>query len=515
MNQSRVTAATRYRELDRFRRPALDRAREMAKLSIPSLMPPEGFNYSQRLYQPYQDVMPRLNTNLASRLTTAFLPPGQPAFRLGVDPAILMQNGTDTLPPDVELGLTKTEKIIMGEINRLNWRDGTNTAALHLLICGNVLEQMLPDNSVRHYRLDQYVVVRDPAGRMIELIVCEALDRETLPDDLKAMSVPKAPYQSKQADTKANTVELYTWAKWDLKAGVWHVQQELGDEIIQSSVGDFKKLPFNALMWAFVIGEHYGRSKMEEHSGGAMSIEALSKALIDGSAMASRNITLVRPNAAGGINLRRRLAQANNGEVVVANPDDVEPLEFKNSAGMQFVAQHLQTLVQEMSKSFVALSAAQRQAERVTAFEFRKMVEELEGALGGVYSRLSGEWMGWRIERLMTQLAAQKKIPDGLIGRTQPTILTGLEALGREAEVARVSTAFQFVQGIPPEITQAYIKWSELLTKAFNGLQLPDSVRSDAEAQQIMQQQAAMKAAQAAAPQLAKAAGDAVNQQGA
>ena len=76
-----------------------------------------------------------------------------------------------------------------------------------------------------------------------------------------------------------------------------------------------------------------------------------------------------------------------------------------------------------------------------------------------------------------------------------------LEALGREQDVTRVQAALQFLQGMPPDVL-AYVKWTELLGKAFYGLNLPDAVRTESEMQQMqqmqMQQQAMMGAGQTA-----------------
>ena len=49
-----MSASGRYEKLVTERELYLDRARECAELTIPSLLPYEGFTYSNDLYQPYQ-----------------------------------------------------------------------------------------------------------------------------------------------------------------------------------------------------------------------------------------------------------------------------------------------------------------------------------------------------------------------------------------------------------------------------------------------------------------------------
>ncbi len=46
---------------------------------------------------------------------------------------------------------------------------------------------------------------------------------------------------------------------------------------------------------------------------------------------------------------------------------------------------------------------------------------------------------------------------------------------------------------MPPEVL-GYVKWTELLGKAFYGLNLPDAVRTESEMQEMQQQQQMMQA---------------------
>ena len=121
--------------------------------------------------------------------------------------------------------------------------------------------------------------------------------------------------------------------------------------------------------------------------------------------------------------------------------------------------------------------------------------------LGGVYSQLNQAMQQTRLRRLIMQMKANAQLPNWPEGMVEPTILTGLEALGREQDVTRVQAALQFLQGMPPDVL-AYVKWTELLGKAFYGLNLPDAVRTESEMQQMqqmqMQQQAMMGAGQTA-----------------
>lgn len=487
------TARGRYESLKVRREPFLRRAREMASLTIPSLLPPEGYNGTQTLPETYSDLGARCVTHISSKLLMALLPPGVRTFRLSIPPELLLKNGLMHEDDETSRNLALTERIIDAEIERRNWRQPTNTGLQHLVVAGNVLEQILPDNTIRVYRLDQYVVVRTPSGKPIEIIIEEHLAPVSLPDHVKPLVTEK--------DLSNVTIPLYTWMKLD--GEVWKIHQEVGGQVVPGSKGTYKKLPYNPIRWTSVVGEDYGRGKCEEHRGALMAVEGLSKAVLDAAALASRHIIGVRPNAAGGLNLRKKIAEAKNGDIVVFNPEDVSFLQYQNTAGIQIAQQELMRITQDLAGAFLLASAYQRDAERVTATEVRRNAEELEGVLGGVYSQLSQEMQSSRLNRLILQMQGQSKLPAWPEGMVEPTITTGLEALGREKDVERVSTALSFLGGLPEQVLM-YVNWNTLLNKAFTGLGLPDAVRTDAEVQQMQQQQMAAQAATS----VAQAAGE-------
>lgn len=83
--EQNLTARARYSKLETIRQPYLDRARDSAEFTIPSLMVRDGYGSSTKLYTPYQGIGARGLNNLASKLLLALLPPNQPFFRLSLD----------------------------------------------------------------------------------------------------------------------------------------------------------------------------------------------------------------------------------------------------------------------------------------------------------------------------------------------------------------------------------------------------------------------------------------------
>jgi hypothetical protein len=460
-------------------------------------MPPEGHNEFALLPEPYQGLGARATVSLASRLMVAMYPPGKASFKLDVPPEARIQSGEMALTPDIEQGLVLSETLISAEIERKQWRRATNLALQYLLVTGNCLEYMQPDNTIRIFRLDQYCVSRDMQGDVIEIITEEYLSPESLPDAAKNMITSD--------DFSSNRVPLYTHIRRN-KRMEFDVYQEINSKRVPKSDGVYKVCPYNALRYTSVVGEDYGRGKIEEHLPDLRTIDALSKSLIDGAAMASRNVTMIRPNAAGGINLRRRIAKADNGDIIVGNPEDVVMLQFQNNNGMQLCAAELERQTREVSQAFLMGAATVRDSERTTAFEVRRMTEELEATLGGVYSQLSETMQQARMKRLIIQMQRGGQLPQWPDGLVEPVVLTGMEALGREQDVNKVQVALQFLQGMGPDMMK-YIKMDVLLGKAFHGLDLPDAVRNQQEVMEEQQEQARQAALAAGATAAAQQAG--------
>lgn len=159
-----------------------------------------------------------------------------------------------------------------------------------------------------------------------------------------------------------------------------------------------------------------------------------------------------------------------------------------------------------LSYAFLLNSAVQRGGERVTAEEIRYVAGELEDTLGGVYSLLTQELQLPLIRRIFSQLQSSGVLPEIPEGEIEPTITTGLEALGRGHDLSRLST---FLEMIVPFGEEAFsrINFQTLITRVASsvGIDTAGLVKSDEEIAQ--EQQAAQQA------MLEQAGGEAAVQQ--
>jgi len=207
--------AKRYTQLESDRTSFLDRAREVATLTIPTLMPPQGHSGSSLYSTPYQSIGARGVNNLASKLLMTLLPPNSPFFRLTMDDFDLQSLAGDDARGKVEEALARIERAAMQEIEATAVRVPVFEALKQLITSGNVLIHMPKDGGVRVFRLDRYVCQRDAMGNVLEIITKETVSPLMLPEEVqKLLTKPSEESQLKSVDlfTKVCRVDK----KWEV-----------------------------------------------------------------------------------------------------------------------------------------------------------------------------------------------------------------------------------------------------------------------------------------------------------
>lgn len=488
----------KYEQYATLRETFLNRARECAKVTIPTLVPPSGAGAYTDYPTPYQGVGARGVNNLASKLLLSLLPPNSPFFRLEVDDFTLQElSGEEGARAKVEEGLNKIERAVQSEIEQSGLRSPVFEAIKQLIVAGNVLVWLPKDGGTRVFRMDQYVVQRDPLGDVLTIIIKEQVSKSALEEDVRAMiSEAKTDLNSDNArkvDPK-ETCDLYTKLYRD--GDKWKMYQEIEGMIIPGSEGTYpkEKSPMLALRWTRVDGEDYGRSYVEEYLGDLVSLEGLSKAILETAAASSKVVFLVNPN---GVTRARDLAKAPNGAFVSGNANEVTVLQTEKRADLQIAQQLISQINDRLAFAFLMNTAIQRNGERVTAQEVRYMAQELEDALGGVYSILSQEFQTPLVNRLMDRMTKQKKLPALPKGVIRPAIVSGLEALGRGHDLSKYQTFLQNLQPLGPEAIAQFMNVGDYITRVGTslGIDMDGLVRSDEE---IIQQQQQAKAEQQA-----------------
>ena len=480
------SAGARYRQLEAKREPFLRRARDAAKLTIPSLMPPASHTGESKLPTPFQGLGARGVNNLSSKLLLALLPPNSPFFRLTIDDYSLEQlTQKEGMRAEVEEALGKIERAVQAEIETSAVRVTAGETLKQLLVAGNALLYLPYEGGAKMYRLDRYVVERDPMGNVLDLIVKESISPKALPEEIRD-EIEKGDLNPEK------TVDLYTRVtRVDNK---WEVYQEVKDKIIPCTQGTYPidKCPWIPLRFTKIDGEDYGRGYVEEYYGDLRSLESLTQAIVEGSAAAAKVLFLVNPN---GVTQQRTLAEAPNGAIRTGDANDVSVVQVEKFADFRIAFETINAISSRLSYAFLLNSAVQRGGERVTAEEIRYMASELEDALGGVYSILSLEFQLPLVKALMHRLEKQKRIPTLPKGTVRPTITTGLEALGRGHDLNKLDLFLQGVmQTFGPEVVAKYVNISDYLTRRATALGIDTKGLVKTEEELAAEQQQAQEA---------------------
>ena len=497
-----MTAKQRYDRLSSRRSQFLNSARQASDLTLPYLIREDELTSksSLRLPQPWQSTGAKGVVTLASKLMLALLPPQTSFFKLQVNDINLPQELGPEIRSELDLSMAKIERTIMESIAESGDRVIVHQALKHLVVAGNALVFMSKDG-LKLYPLNRYVVDRDGNGNVIEIVTKETVSKKLVKNFYPDLLKPGVVDDTTMPDDECI---IYTHVTRDNNRWVWH--QEMYDQILPKSQG---KAPIDANPWLVlrfnhVDGEVYGRGRVEEFLGDLKSLEALSQAIVEGSAAAAKVVFTVAPSST---TKPATLAKAGNGAIIQGRPDDIGVVQVGKTADFATAYQMIGSLTQRLNEAFLILNV--RDSERTTAEEVRMTQLELEQQLGGLFSLLTVEFLIPYLNRKLN--VAQKtgeipRLPKG--GIIRPTIVAGINALGRGQDRESLAQFLTVIaQTVGPEAIGQFVNTDEVIKRlaAASGIDVLNLVKSmdeqQAEQQQAMEQQEAMMMQQQA-PQM-------------
>ena len=197
------SALSRYQTLSADRQQYLDSARECARLTLPYLIVESGQAKGGSLPIPWQSVGAKGVNVLASKLMLSLFPVNTSFFKLQISDAELMQlpELTPEVRSEIDLSLSKLERIIHQQIAESSDRVMLHQAMKHLVVTGNVLI-FVGKKALKVYPLDRYVVNRDGDGNLIEVLTVESVHRTLLPAEFQKQ-LPDTQDQDSNADRKS------------------------------------------------------------------------------------------------------------------------------------------------------------------------------------------------------------------------------------------------------------------------------------------------------------------------
>lgn len=499
------TAEQMYTKCEGERHTYLDRARTCSKLTLPYIMPDDGFSSHSRLETPFQGIGARGVNNLASKLLLALLPPNAPSFRLNVDEYLLTQEGApEEILTEIENTLQRIEESVMDEISAQSYRVGLHEALKHLIITGNALIYLPDEGGLRVFHLDRFVIKRDPMGNILYMATKETVSHSALPEEMQeALNVYNKDFSEK--------CDLYT-AIYRCCEGFKVIQDIKGIPMPTEGTFPLDKCPYIPLRFSKIDGENYGRGYVEEYLGDLQSLETLTQAIVEGSAAAAKVLFLVNPN---GTTRPRTLAESPNGAITQGNAADVSVLQLNKFNDFRVAQATMAEIKDRLSQAFLLQSGVVRQAERVTAEEIRMLSQELESSLGGLYSLLSNELQLPMIKRLLDMMKKNKRIPALPKDIVNPVIITGVEALGRGNDLQKLDLFLAGAsQVVGPQAVAEFLNVEEYFSRRATalGIKTAGLVKSKdelmAEKQQQQQALQAQQLVQSLGPSTIKAISD-------
>ena len=179
-------AKATYDRLSNDRSPYLTRAEKNAQYTSPSSFPKGSDDGSTEYKTPYQSVGARGLNNLASKMLLSQMPIGEPFFKLAINEYALKQVQQPEVIQQASIGLSMVERIAMRYMEGAAFRPTIFELMKQLLISGNGLLYLPPGKqSIKLYRLGNFVVERSSTGDVIQLVTKETTAYITLPPEIQ------------------------------------------------------------------------------------------------------------------------------------------------------------------------------------------------------------------------------------------------------------------------------------------------------------------------------------------
>lgn len=482
INTNEVTAPHRWGVLTNRSASMISRFEQYAEYTIPKLCPRDGYDtQGEGISHAVQAVGAQSTNHLVNKIMLASFAPSRPFFRLDLDLETRQQMQAARLDEhEIAAKLAATEKEAAGLLDRKNIRPKLTEVIRHLVVLGNVLIELHKDG-IRVIGIKNYAVRRSYDGNVAELMTCDKMLFDELDEDVQEYIKTIEPH--KQPET---SVKLYRWIK---RVGKYYVMNQWVDNVQLPEPFDGKwaldKMPFQALTWDLIDGQHYGTGLVEDYAGDFYGLTMLSEAQLQAAILSSQFKWLANPM---GMTKPEDFANSENGAVLAGNEGDLTLVQSGKANDLNVVLSIQQDYIARIARGFLVNSAITRDAERVTAEEIRMQATELETSLGGAYSRLAVDLQLPIAYWLMAQIGSPIQGT-----AVQPSVITGLDALSRSGDLENIKLFLNdlVLLGSLPEPILGRIRTNSVISALATGRRLdPDTLLLTQE--EIAEQQAAM-----------------------
>lgn len=457
---------TRWTHLDGKKSTLKTLCEEYAKWTLPYIFKPTGVDGNTELQLAKDSIGAQAVNHLSNKIVSTLFPAQRSFFRLLLDQetrklveatATAAQGGNAEKAKEqvskamlqLETTLADTEKEADEYMNMVMYRPQAINVAKNLIITGNTMIYHPEGRAPQVYSLRDYCVQRDLSGEHIEIMTKECKAFETFHPDIQneLRTGGKLTREGNRYEDKSE-VTIYTQICLE-NDGKFHMYQQ-ADNIELDTHGAFwtrKNLPWIPLAWNLIRGEDYGRGQVADYAGAFHAINVLTGSLLNIVAVMGDIKFLVNPASHVDV---EGLNKGAPGSYHAGKKDDVSVVETNKLQDAQFIYSMIERYEKQISQAFLLMAQLTRDAERVTAEEIRRDAQELETAVGGIYSRLAATWQTPTAYIVLDQIGF-----DGLDDGITPRVITGMDSLSRAGEMDNLRMFFldlQLLNTVPEDV---------------------------------------------------------------
>lgn len=442
------TIQAQFEREDSARHSILETARLCAALTLPHVLPPDDQDSDSLLPENFQSVGSRGVMNIVGKMVIALRPPGQPfhqskpAAAIMADPNVPDETKQSLIQQLYERDLQVAASLERSHMdaddmrNPSGFRTQTRRSVTQLIVTGDTLEYLNDDLQLTVYRRDQYVTRRDSSGNVLCNIIKVIIDPLSLTEQqieqagLSTDELSDQPYEERK-------LPLFTRVEWQPASKHWKIEQEVNEQVINTTTE--KITPYFNTAYELAPGEHYGRGLVEMNLGDLRSLDEMEERRLDFAAMASMFLTAIdEGSVVREQDMEQKAGSFFRARVRSGEVDDVAIFKANQLADFRVVHDSIEAKTMALSKAMLIESEIQPTGERVTAFQVSRVSQELQGALGGPYASIADEQQRPLINRAIHVLEKKQKLQPLPEGTVEVEILTGVAALSRSEEGARV-----------------------------------------------------------------------------
>lgn len=424
------------------RQSVCDMGRRMAELTVPAVFPPEDYQPGDNLPGNNQSLGAHCVNTLTSHLEFMAFPPGQPIMRLPIEEHKL-QPLADQDPQMWSKAVLAMARLEMAHRTKFQTTQLETAYAGYmklLLVAGNALWKHIHLAEPSYHRPDCYVVKRNVGGTPLMTVHKEMMALSTMDESHVDFIMANA-----DDDLRKDWADKPDWEK-EVKVyscmilsregddKVWRYWQEFEGHVIPGTevTTDYDNPPMWPGWLIPVYGADWGRGYCEEYRGDLYTTEAHSSALNDGASLAALSLLMVKPGSATSI---KQVREAKNLSTLPGDAEDLSVFRSDKTADYNFVIQNYEIISRRLSAAFLLQSSVSRNAERVTKEEIQRLGQELDKAMGGLYTQIAQGNQRVIITRAVRLHEEDDKdlpeIPDEYV---RIEVITGKDGLGQSLE---------------------------------------------------------------------------------